>query len=81
MKDRHIDAEIYHSCLSLLGCELITVAFRSAKVASINATFAEQKATIAKGDYPITSSSSLYEWLRAKWFLCSMSFIGRRSKK
>jgi hypothetical protein len=31
--------------LLLLGREFIIVAFRSAKVASVNATFAEQKAT------------------------------------
>jgi hypothetical protein len=33
--------------LSLLGRELLIVAFRSAKVASTHATFAEQKATIS----------------------------------
>ena len=45
---------LFPKCLSpareglptLLGCELIIVAFRSAKVASVSATFAEQKATI-----------------------------------
>ncbi len=33
-------------CAALLGCELITVAFRFAKEASVNAPFAEQKATL-----------------------------------
>ncbi len=42
------------SALSLLGCEFIMVAFRSAKVASVIATFAEQKATM----FCITSINS-----------------------
>ncbi len=32
--------------VALVGCELIIVAFRSAKDASVNAPFAEQKATL-----------------------------------
>ncbi len=40
-------ASLVHNCrLSLLGCEFISVAFCSAKVCVVNATFAEQKATL-----------------------------------
>ncbi len=42
----HLSRLVHHGRLSLLGYEFIIVAFRSAKVASVNATFAEQKATM-----------------------------------
>jgi hypothetical protein len=51
----------FNGRLSLLGCEFVIVAFHAAKVASVIATFAEQKATrtvaLAIGSQPIRESS------------------------